>query len=130
MKISGLASPSLGFAAICGCSSLRLGRWRDLWARRRRREIQQREESGGGDGGVEPSVEHVDLPWLEITFHDGGRERRVGAGMLWRRTGANLRVWRRGRRERERERERTTAGRTVHQNVCTSTLSSYRVVEI
>jgi hypothetical protein len=35
-----------------------------------------------------------------------------------------------GRRERGREREWATAGRTVHQNVCTSTLLSYRVVEI
>jgi hypothetical protein len=33
-------------------------------------------------------------------------------------------------RARARERERATAGRTVHQNVCTSTLSSYRAVEI
>jgi hypothetical protein len=30
----------------------------------------------------------------------------------------------------EREREQATVGRTVHENVCTSTLSSYRVVEI
>ena len=34
-----------------------------------------------------------------------------------------------GRRERGRERERAK-GRTVHQNVCTSTLLSYRIVEI
>ena len=37
-----------------------------------------REESGGGDGGVGPSMEHADLPWLEITFYDDGRERRAG----------------------------------------------------
>jgi hypothetical protein len=34
------------------------------------------------------------------------------------------------RGERGREREQATAGRTVHQNMCTSTLSSYIVVEI
>jgi hypothetical protein len=34
------------------------------------------------------------------------------------------------RGERGRKRERATAGRTVHQNVCMSTLSSYIVVEM
>jgi hypothetical protein len=43
----------------------------------------------------------------------------------------NLRVWRWIAESGARERERATAvGRTVHHKLCTSTLMSYRVVEI
>jgi hypothetical protein len=94
---------------------------------------------------------HADLPSLEQPRGDGdggaSGAQRAGAEMLWRGRTFHLHTrtflpWsnraemamamagRRGRRERGRERERATTGRTVHQNVCTSTLSSYRVVEI
>jgi hypothetical protein len=42
-----------------------------------------REESGGGDGGVGPSFLGAAAwgwRWRGRTFHDGGRERRAGAG--------------------------------------------------
>jgi hypothetical protein len=77
----------------------------------------------------------------ERTFHDGGRERRAGAGIAGSEfpsleqlrgdrdggVGPSMMAAERGKRGRERERAK---GRTVHQNVCTSTLLSYRIVEI
>jgi hypothetical protein len=99
---------------------------------------ESREESGAGMAGSDLPSPHADLPSLEHPRGDGDGG-ASGAGMLWRGRTFHLHTrtflpWssragmamagRRGRRER------ATAGRTVHQNVCTSTLSSYRVVEI
>jgi hypothetical protein len=72
----------------------------------------RRERGRGCSGGVRPSMSTCGPSFLGV------------AARGWRCAG------RRGRRERGRERERATTGRTVHQNMCTSTLSSYRVVEI
>jgi hypothetical protein len=71
------------------------------------------------------------LKEMGFSFHDGGRERRAGPGRVWRRNRAQIAGLAADSRERGRERERATADdRTVHQKLWTSTLTSYRVVEI
>jgi hypothetical protein len=85
----------------------------------------------GAAGGRNAAICGRRFPWNMWTFHDGDRERRSGAWMLWRQNGAQSAGLAADSRERGRERERATADdSTVHQSLCTSTLTSYRVVEI
>jgi hypothetical protein len=69
-------------------------------------------DRSGGDGGISISFLGTTARATGWSGGDGGISELAG-----------LAAW-------ARERERATGGRTVHQKVCTSTLSSYRVVKI
>jgi hypothetical protein len=105
-----------------------------------------REESGGGDsgirvsfleqsrgdsdGGVGPSMMAAERGKRGRGWCHGGIRLSFMGAAAWAADWSELAGLAVGRRERGGERERVTAGRTVHQNVCTSTLMSYRVVKI